>query len=309
MVKRFSTHDIADSERFDYWQGLIESTYYTPTYNRRLSSEGFDGSLEVKRFGGSLITRIKSTPIEYCDYHPDQNDNILVTLSFCQRAILTQNGRTFEQKPGDILVYDSAQPFSCHFPNGDDQMVMSIPRGLFLSHFNQPDKVINQVLPSHSLLGNVSVSLLQSIWQVQEQDSGVGDKMISSMLTMLDSAYDAENGPLLSLKASEKLYKVQKYLLDRIDDSLLTIESIAKDNNMSARTLNRLFAAEQTTVMRWLWQQRLSACYKALLSRRYSTITETAFTFGFSNMTHFSRLFKETYGITAKQLLDKKSSL
>ena len=306
MVKRFSTHNIVDSERFDYWQGLINSTYYTPTYNRRLSSDGFDGSLEIKRFGGSLITRIKSTPIEYCDYKPDENDNILVTLSFCERAILNQNGQTLEQGAGDILVYDSALPFSCHFPTGDDQIVMSIPRALFLSHISQPDRVINQVLSRQSPLGNVSVSLMDSICQVSEQETGIGDKMISSMLTMLDSAYEAINEPVLSQRVNQKLYKVQKYLLDNMDDASLSLETIANDNNMSSRTLNRLFAKEGTTAMRWLWQQRLNACYKALMNARYSTITETAFSYGFSNMTHFSRLFKETYGVTAKQLVEQR---
>ena len=65
---------------------------------------------------------------------------------------------------------------------------------------------------------------------------------------------------------------------------------------MATRTLCRLFAREATTPIRWLWQQRLTAAYKALAEGRTNRVTDAAFSFGFRDVAHFSRAFKATFG-------------
>ena len=60
--------------------------------------------------------------------------------------------------------------------------------------------------------------------------------------------------------------------------------------------LNRLFAREGSTPIRWLWQQRLAGAYQALAERRFGGVTDVAPSFGFSDVSHFSRAFKEAFG-------------
>jgi AraC family transcriptional activator of tynA and feaB len=60
------------------------------------------------------------------------------------------------------------------------------------------------------------------------------------------------------------LKRIKRQILDQLGDSSLDVESIARTQGISPRTLNCMFAAEGTTVMRWLWRQRLSASYRAL---------------------------------------------
>jgi AraC-like DNA-binding protein len=72
-------------------------------------------------------------------------------------------------------------------------------------------------------------------------------------------------------------YAIERF---RVSD----LDMIANANNMSARTLNRLFASEGTTPIRWLWQQRLAASFKALAQGQISQTIDAALTYGFSEL-------------------------
>jgi AraC-like DNA-binding protein len=63
-----------------------------------------------------------------------------------------------------------------------------------------------------------------------------------------------------------------------------------------------LFQGENNTVNRYIWDLRLEKCRADLANplHRHRTITEIAFAWGFNNSTHFSRIFKERFGLSAR---------
>ena len=97
--------------------------------------------------------------------------------------------------------------------------------------------------------------------------------------------------------------KVKQFLLRNLDRTDLTVESISAAVHVSPRTLNRLFAAEGATVIRWLWQQRLAASHAELIKGQVKQVSQVALRFGFTNLSHFSRAFKQAYGLPPQQLL------
>lgn len=64
---------------------------------------------------------------------------------------------------------------------------------------------------------------------------------------------------------------------------------------MSLRTVHKLFNAEGTTTRAWLYQARLEAARRYLLTTDLSVadVSECA---GFRDVSHFSRLFRSTFG-------------
>ena len=100
----------------------------------------------------------------------------------------------------------------------------------------------------------------------------------------------------------ERVARVKKYILANLHDAKLNLDTMAVAQNMAPRTLARLFAREGTTPIRWLWQQRLAASYKALAEGRIKQVTDAALTFGFSDLSHFSHAFKTTFGRTPQEV-------
>ena len=93
------------------------------------------------------------------------------------------------------------------------------------------------------------------------------------------------------------------YMQARLEDPDLDVESIAHALNVSQSTLSRAFASEGTTVIRHLWKLRLDAGHLALREGRVSRVLDIALGCGFANASHFSRMFKDTYGVLPHTLL------
>ncbi|MNN89811.1 Transcriptional activator NphR [compost metagenome] len=94
-------------------------------------------------------------------------------------------------------------------------------------------------------------------------------------------------------------------MVANLDDAEMNIERIARTHNVTSRTINRLFALDGTTAIRWLWQQRLNASHKALCEGRFKQVTDAALNCGFSDFSHFSRSFKKAFGVCPHTLIQR----
>jgi AraC-like DNA-binding protein len=157
-----------------------------------------------------------------------------------------------------------------------------------------------------SKLGALTASVVR---QIVEFDIGMENKAASrvgaSALDILATTLEIE---LAGAAESDgggdiRLHQVKRYVLDRLDDADMTIETIATAHKVAPRTLHRLFSVEGTTPIRWLWQQRLAASYKALAEGRVRQVTDAALSFGFTDISHFSRAFKKQFGCSPHTLM------
>ncbi|HCZ36794.1 MAG TPA: AraC family transcriptional regulator, partial [Cytophagales bacterium] len=77
----------------------------------------------------------------------------------------------------------------------------------------------------------------------------------------------------------------------------LTVEQFAQMANRSVSVFKKEFHQYyHTTPGKWLVQKRLELA-KSLLEADKKNIGEVAFSSGFENLSHFSRVFKEKYGV------------
>ena len=72
---------------------------------------------------------------------------------------------------------------------------------------------------------------------------------------------------------------------------------------MSPRYVHMLFAQINVSVSSWIRTQRLERCRDDLRSRAYRdcSIAEVAYTWGFADPSHFTRIFKQQYGVGPRE--------
>ena len=109
-----------------------------------------------------------------------------------------------------------------------------------------------------------------------------------------------EAPPMIECR-DELSMRVKTYIEAQLADPELSVERIAHACNISVRGLHRLFAEDPTgSVSRYLWGSRLIRCAEVLRdpSQVYRAITDVCFSYGFSSSSHFSRLFKNQFGVS-----------
>ncbi|MCF8986169.1 helix-turn-helix domain-containing protein [Pseudomonas syringae] len=309
MAMIFPAEPLRPEDRFDAWQEVVSSTYGLVA-SQPLNEAPFDGRLNVRGQGSVTFTRIQSSPLHYRRLQQDrESDHFLLTLSLCPDALVVQNDRESRQGAGDIVLYDSAQPYACSYPDGDDQIVLTVPRKLLLQHIPSAERLVCRTLDGRSALGRVAAVVLTEAWNAEGLSDPLSERLNASLLDVLSTAFDSVFGDTDIRRQSrqmQQLQRIKQFLLNNLPDTGLTAENIALATHVSPRTLNRLFAQEGTTAIRWLWQQRLSACHDVLLKRHVRRVSDAALNFGFTNLSHFSRAFKNAYGIPPQQLLKQR---
>ncbi len=78
---------------------------------------------------------------------------------------------------------------------------------------------------------------------------------------------------------------------------------VAAGVGLSPRYINDLFRDEGTSLMRHVWRRRLENCRKDLANPAHAgqRLTEIAFHWGFNDLSHFSRAFRQRFGCSPRE--------
>ncbi|WP_399934022.1 helix-turn-helix domain-containing protein [Streptomyces kanamyceticus] len=103
--------------------------------------------------------------------------------------------------------------------------------------------------------------------------------------------------------AGEMLARIRDHIEENLMNPALSPESIARAHHISVRYLHKLFQNDGTTVSTWIRRRRLDSCRMELgrLSNRRRTVAAVAHRWGFANASHFSRLFRQAYGVSPRE--------
>ena len=85
----------------------------------------------------------------------------------------------------------------------------------------------------------------------------------------------------------------------RLTDPRLDVRTVAAAAGVSARYANAVLAKEGTSISRLILERRLARCRSAIEDAQQvsRTLTEIAYGWGFSDMTHFGRSFRNANGV------------
>jgi AraC-like DNA-binding protein len=103
--------------------------------------------------------------------------------------------------------------------------------------------------------------------------------------------------------AAYHLARVRAYIEENVRDPCLTIASIAAAMKISPDHLSRVFREEPVAPSRLIWLRRLEGARRDLADPRLNDrgVSEIAFSWGYSDAAHFSRSFKEQYGVSPRE--------
>lgn len=96
--------------------------------------------------------------------------------------------------------------------------------------------------------------------------------------------------------------RAERFIAEHLTDPELNAEAVASHMAMSLRNLSRVFEKHNCSLTKWIWQERLALTRRQLADPTGArSIGDIAMGCGFSTQAHFSREFKQRYGITPTQ--------
>jgi AraC-like DNA-binding protein len=301
------------SQCFEQWHHATCHNYSVTDY-RRGKQGPFSGQISARSFGALTVSQLSSFASEgrievlrgATEIRCDPRDYFMLLLVYCGDVGFAQNGRMARLIDGDMVIYDQARPFTMEFGGDTRQIIVTIPRPLMVSRLPEAEQFTARRIASTSKLGALTATVVRQLVEFEASlDEDVANRVGASALDILATTLVAEFSEDAEGESAHhaRLARAKRYVIANLHDPEMTVESIAAAQNLAPRTLHRLFSAEGTTPIRWLWQQRLSASYKALAEGHITHVTDAALSFGFTDLSHFSRAFKKTFGHTPHTLV------
>src|SRR5215475_8031337 len=220
-----------------------------------------------------------------------------------------QEGRHIELLPGDCLAYDVGCPHTIISPAFTRHEVVIVPKDLLQERGFRLDKMSACKLSARTGTGRIAHDFVHAAFDEATKLSpnsaaGVADSLIDLLLLPLreaDTAFDRV-GP-------EAMYvRAQAFIREHLRDPDLCIDQISAALGCTKRYLHMLFSERGMTVSDYIWRARLENSRLELEAHGGKTITDVAFSWGFSSSSHFSRVFRKYFGIVPSSILKAQRS-
>lgn len=303
-VQTWSTQHTPGAYLTDAWEDALGSSYGGWLADQAVG-QGFNASIRRREFAGLRVVECE------CDPCGGQRLAALIrrdTAPFIGVQITRSGSERFhfgdEALPvgaGDLVIWTSEQPTRFTVMERLHKVSLVLPWADLQELLPRASRFTGTVLDSRHGIGAMLFSHVDNLARQMEVFTEDDQAAVRrATLELLGAALSHRVEVPQRGLAQRYLRQLQDYILRHLRDETLSPGSIAAANHMSPRYVHMLFAQSGTSVSAWIRQQRLERCRQALQSGAHqgSRVADIAYTWGFGDPSHFTRIFKQQYGIS-----------
>ncbi|AWN37197.1 helix-turn-helix domain-containing protein [Methylobacterium radiodurans] len=306
MRKIFTTVGLHPRDRFDYWMSVIRRDIIendaVPARRRAFRAE-----LRAGAIGGIKLALARSSElrISHTKRHSGQpsDEQLFVFMPLSGTKTLRQNGRQAVLEPGQVALVDPRLPHEGCFSEDSEVLTVILERRALESRLGAIHDLTARPLTSGTAEGRLAAGYLAMLPpQAGRLRSAAEDMVETHLLDLLalalGKAAERRVSPGSSTRSLVRM-RLHAAIEEMLADPGLDTEAVAAAAGVSTRHANAILADEDTSLGRLIQARRLARCRDALEdpSQMHRTVSEIAYGWGFSDMTHFGRRFRAAYGI------------
>lgn len=286
---------------FEEWSNCVLSNcghYYTRPADKRHREIG---NFRIRRNHGVDIAEMECR-IDRIDrlragIRSDDSEYLFLLLQRDGESRVTHNGRQEILTPGDCLLMDSTRTAELSFEGRASAFTsVHLPRSLCLEGRGSVPATGRRIPRSHPLVASLLLLLAE-----EEKNDGQGTA--DYLFDFVSMLFRPDAGPARTFRDRHGRFRFACEMIEcHLTEPDFSIERLVSLVNMSRRQLQRDFGENGTTFTHFLAERRvrLAADHlrRAAQMKRRPAIADLAFRAGFSDLSHFNRLFRHHYDMT-----------
>jgi AraC-like DNA-binding protein len=290
----FSTAGLPAARRVELWEDHNAAALIGLTC--RTGADVLDAAELTVRLGDLQLARVTAsahavarTP-EVIRANPA--DAIAVYVTVRGAASFEHDGGTRTLRPGHVLMCDADRPFTRGFAHGLEELAVRIPR----TALTLRSPVVVDAAPGRDQHARALAGLVD---RATRPASAVpaDERTVLELVTLLTGG---DGDPSTAHRAAARAF-----IEANLPDHGLSAAVVAAAVGISERHLSRVFAADGTSVPKYVLSRRLHLAYGQLAGTDHS-VADIAGRCGFTSTTYFSHVFRERFGLRAGEVRRKK---
>jgi AraC-like DNA-binding protein len=292
------------------WQDIVCDTFVGLDCKSELRG-AFWGSVSQSRSGPVSLTQVDSTA-QRVFRTPSRiarasEDFVLMALGNHGVNGVFQDGREAIVSAGQFVIYDTTRPYELRFDDSFSQTIFQMPRKLLQQRVGSFESLTATAFTGDRPLERLTYDFARNVSRTIELvDPAAAARLLDQALDLLAMTIaDRLHGHVLEQSAhrSALLYRLKNHILTHLADPELSLPRAAAAVGISPRYASDLMAAEQTSFRTYVQAQRLERCKRDLADPACHArhIGEIAFAWGFNDLAHFSRIFKQRFGVSPRE--------
>jgi AraC-like DNA-binding protein len=305
-----NTSSSVPDRRLAVWQDIVCDTFVGLDCRSEIR-EAFWGAVSQSAVGPATFTRVDScaqrvfrTPSRIARA---SQDYVLVALGNSGVNGVYQDGREAIVTAGQFVIYDTTRPYELRFDDSFSQTILQMPRKLLQQRIGAFDALTATTFSSDRPLEGLAYEFLVSMSKVIDHvDPATATRLLDQGLDLIAMAFAErmhQRSPDQSVHRSALLYRLKNTILTQLSDPELSLSGVAAAIGISPRYASDLMADEQISFRSYVQSQRLERCKRDLSDPAHAArhVSDVAFAWGFNDLAHFSRIFKQRFGASPRE--------
>jgi AraC family transcriptional activator of tynA and feaB len=294
-----TTDSVLPRERAEFWADLV-SRHVTPMHIEPAGGEAIRGEIEARAIGPLGIARVTGRGVRavHTGAQVARADTHLYAacVHVEGEAGIQRCGEQIALRRGDVFITDSRQEFTLDLQRPWRHLLITLPTHWLDSRVPRPAGIGGTVLRGHPLVSLWASYLANGFALAGELSSTAATLFarhsIDLLAQLLEEARLPRPASSEASRAAVFLGACEAIAL-KFGDPELTPDQIAHHVNVSTRTLERIFAARNETIMRRLLDERVRQAATFLRAPEWArrSVTDIAIAVGFNDVSHFGRVF------------------
>lgn len=306
MALVLSTDSVEPRQRAAFWQEMVCQSFVRALCRSKID-DAFRGQIATEDWGEMQISQLQSRRNRVDRRRSDIAENDRPRYYLCYQA---QGRAKYSERhtenyldTGEMIILNNCEPYCVEYDDNVTSIVLQVPQDLLRERFQSPERCAGRKLAVENGLMRVTADFLRSCVTHAASLSRLQRELASQVaLTLLTDLMVSEISGTGELGSQQTILmaRIKRHILGCLHDPNLDVASVARAVKISPRYVTKLFTLEGEPMGRFLLRSRIDRAKRELGNPGHDALKvgEIGLRAGFSNVSHFSRAFRESTGLT-----------